>query len=104
MPVPKFHGTGVFVETLATDFSSHPRPSMRPTLILLALPIAQTIMWRAPTANEGQGFPVRIMTYNLHNGFNTKGKLNMEEIAQVIERNNPDVVALQEVSRGCEAY
>ena len=69
-------------------------------LILLALPTAQTIMWRAPTATEGQGFPVRIMTYNLHNGFNTKGKLNMEEIARVIERNNPDVVALQEVSRG----
>jgi endonuclease/exonuclease/phosphatase family metal-dependent hydrolase len=69
-------------------------------LILLALPLAQTIMWRVPTAADGQGFPVRIMTYNLHNGFNTKGKLNMEELAQVIEQNNPDVVALQEVSRG----
>ncbi|MBC8274945.1 MAG: endonuclease/exonuclease/phosphatase family protein [Chloroflexi bacterium] len=69
-------------------------------LILLILPLAQTIIWRAPTAVAGQGFPVRIMTYNLHNGFNTKGKLNMEEIAQVIERNNPDIVALQEVSRG----
>jgi endonuclease/exonuclease/phosphatase family metal-dependent hydrolase len=57
-------------------------------------------MWRAPTAAEGRGFPVRIMTYNLHNGFNTNGKLNMEEIAQVIERNHPDVVALQEISRG----
>jgi endonuclease/exonuclease/phosphatase family metal-dependent hydrolase len=69
-------------------------------LILLILPLAQTIMWRTPTAVTGQGFPVRVMTYNLHNGFNTKGKLNMEEIAQVIESNNPDIVALQEVSRG----
>jgi len=69
-------------------------------LILLVLPLAGAITWRAPVAVNGQGFPVRIMTYNLHNGFNTKGKLNMEEIAQVIERNNPDIVALQEVSRG----
>ncbi|MGA7676853.1 MAG: endonuclease/exonuclease/phosphatase family protein [Dehalococcoidia bacterium] len=69
-------------------------------LILLILPLAQTIMWRTPAAVTGQGFPVSIMTYNSHNGFNTKGKLNMEEIAQVIESNNPDIVALQEVSRG----
>ncbi len=69
-------------------------------LILLILPLAQTIMWRTPAAVTGQGFPVSIMTYNLHNGFNTKGKLNMEEIAQTIESNNPDIVALQEVSRG----
>ena len=69
-------------------------------LILLILPLAQTIMWRTPAAVTGQGFPVSIMTYNLHNGFNTKGKLNLEEIAQVIESNNPDIVALQEVSRG----
>ncbi|MCX6009350.1 MAG: endonuclease/exonuclease/phosphatase family protein [Chloroflexi bacterium] len=69
-------------------------------LILLVLPLAGAITWRAPAAVTGQGFPIRIMTYNLHNGFNAKGKLNMEEIAQVIERNNPDIVALQEVSRG----
>jgi endonuclease/exonuclease/phosphatase family metal-dependent hydrolase len=69
-------------------------------LILLILPLAQAIIWRTPTAVTGQGFPVRIMTYNLHNGFNTKGKLDIEEIAQVIENNNPDIVALQEVSRG----
>jgi endonuclease/exonuclease/phosphatase family metal-dependent hydrolase len=69
-------------------------------LILLILPLVQTTMWRTPAAVTGQGFPVSLMTYNLHNGFNTKGKLNLEEIAQVIESNNPDIVALQEVSRG----
>jgi endonuclease/exonuclease/phosphatase family metal-dependent hydrolase len=69
-------------------------------LILLALPLAGAITWREPAATNGQGFPVRIMTYNLHNGFNTKGKLNIEEIAQVIEREDPDIVAIQEVSRG----
>ncbi len=69
-------------------------------LILLVLPLAQTILWRTPTSVAGEGLPVRVMTYNLNNGFNTKGKLDIEEIAQVIENNHPDIVALQEVSRG----
>ncbi|UCH51398.1 MAG: endonuclease/exonuclease/phosphatase family protein [Chloroflexota bacterium] len=69
-------------------------------LILLVLPLAQTIMRQTPTAITDEYYPVSVMTYNLNNGFNTKGKLNIEEIAQVIENNNPDIVALQEVSRG----
>ena len=40
------------------------------------------------------------MTYNLHNGFSTAGTLEMEAIARVIEAQDPDVVGLQEVSRG----
>jgi endonuclease/exonuclease/phosphatase family metal-dependent hydrolase len=69
-------------------------------LPLLILPLVGAVTWRAPTAVSGEGFPVRIMTYNLHNGFNTDGYLGMEAIAQVIENSHPDVVALQEVSRG----
>lgn len=69
-------------------------------LILLVLPLAQIITWRTPTPVSGQGFPVSVMTYNLHNGFNITGKLDIDEIAKVIENNKPDVVALQEVSRG----
>ncbi len=69
-------------------------------LLLLILPLAGMIMWRAPEAVHGEGFPVRVMTYNLHNGFNTEGHLGMEDIAQVIESQDPDIVALQEVSRG----
>jgi endonuclease/exonuclease/phosphatase family metal-dependent hydrolase len=69
-------------------------------LILLVLPLAQIITWRTPTASAGQGLPLSVMTYNLNNGFNTKGKLDIDEIANVIESNKPDIVALQEVSRG----
>ncbi len=69
-------------------------------LILLVLPLAQTILWRAPTAVTGEYYPARVMTYNLNNGFTTKGKLNIEEVAQVIENSNPDIIALQEISRG----
>jgi endonuclease/exonuclease/phosphatase family metal-dependent hydrolase len=69
-------------------------------LILLVLPLAQIITWRAPSAAPGQGLPISVMTYNLNNGFNLKGKLDIDEIAKVIESNRPDIVALQEVSRG----
>lgn len=69
-------------------------------LILLALPLAQMITWRTPTAVAGQGFPVTVMTYNLNNGFNPRGQLDIDEIAEVIETNRPDIVAVQEVSRG----
>ena len=69
-------------------------------LILLVLPLAQAILWQKQTAVSGESFPVRVMTYNLNSGFNTKGKLNIGRIARVIENNNPDIVALQEVSRG----
>jgi len=69
-------------------------------LFLLISPLAGVIAWRAPEAVPGEGFPVRIMTYNLHNGFNPSGHLDMEALARVIEENDPDIVALQEISRG----
>ena len=70
------------------------------TLILLIFPLLTLISWRTPTADTGEGLPVRIMTYNIHNGFNTDGHLGMEAIAQVIEKSEADIIALQEVSRG----
>ncbi len=69
-------------------------------LPLLVVPLAGVITWRAPTAVSGEGFPVRVVTYNVHNGFNTEGRLDMEAIALTIEECDPDIVALQEVSRG----
>jgi len=69
-------------------------------LPLLALPLAQVVTWRAPTAVAGDGLPVRVATYNLHNGFDTEGQLDIEAIASVIEEFHPDIIALQEVSRG----
>jgi endonuclease/exonuclease/phosphatase family metal-dependent hydrolase len=78
------------------------------TLLLLLLPIYQVVTTPEVTAVPassrqavpGSGAPIRVMTYNLHNGFNPQGHLGMEAIAQVIEMQQPDVVALQEVSRG----
>ncbi len=69
-------------------------------LVLLVMPLIQVIVYKEPVETEGNGFPVTIMTYNLHNGFNTGGDLDMEALALVIEENDPDIVALQEISRG----
>ena len=50
----------------------------------------------APVAAD----PVRVLTYNIHQGFDTSGRLDPEALARVIEAQEPDVVALQEVARG----
>ncbi|MFN2135859.1 MAG: endonuclease/exonuclease/phosphatase family protein, partial [Candidatus Promineifilaceae bacterium] len=50
-----------------------------------------------PASTNGQ---VRVMSYNLHNGFNPLGQLDLESLAQTIEAAHVDVVGLQEVSRG----
>ena len=69
-------------------------------LFLLILPMTGILTWQKAETTTGDGFPVRIMTYNLHNGFNTNGHLDMETLAQVIEESQPDIVVLQEISRG----
>ena len=70
------------------------------SILLLVLPVASVLTWRETKVTAGDGFPIRIMTYNLHNGFNTDGYLDMETLAKVIEKNHPDIIALQEISRG----
>lgn len=56
--------------------------------------------WKSPQPVAGNGFPVRVMTYNLHSGFNTDGQLDPEAIAKTIEQAKPDIIGLQEVERG----
>jgi endonuclease/exonuclease/phosphatase family metal-dependent hydrolase len=68
--------------------------------LLMILPLVNILSWHEKGMVQGTGFPVRVMTYNLHNGFNTDGDLDIEALAKIIEENNPDIVALQEVSRG----
>ena len=40
------------------------------------------------------------MTYNIQNGVSVSERFDLEQIARVIEEQHPDVVVLQEVSRG----
>lgn len=42
---------------------------------------------------------VRVLTYNIHHGEGTDGRLDLARIAAVIQRLTPDLVALQEVDQ-----
>ncbi|MBP7686388.1 MAG: endonuclease/exonuclease/phosphatase family protein [Thermoflexales bacterium] len=66
---------------------------------LMVLPVIALLGWQEPAAIAGQT-PVRIMSYNLHSGFDVTGRFNLEGAAQAIELEQADVVGLQEVSRG----
>jgi endonuclease/exonuclease/phosphatase family metal-dependent hydrolase len=69
-------------------------------MVLLIFPLTLWSSQQAPKAAIAHGRPVRIMTYNLHNGFNPQGSLDLETLARTIEQQQVDVIGLQEVSRG----
>jgi endonuclease/exonuclease/phosphatase family metal-dependent hydrolase len=72
------------------------------TAALLAVPVAVVFLHPAPDpdAPAPDGWPVTVMTYNLHSGYSVEGLLALERIAQVIEDAGADVVGLQEATRG----
>ncbi|TKK65120.1 endonuclease [Ilyomonas limi] len=49
------------------------------------------------TVNDAQAQTIRVLAYNIHHGEDVNGKLNLQQIADVINKANPDVVALEEV-------
>ncbi len=69
-------------------------------IILLAAPLIRWAGVAEIRAGDATGFPLRVMTYNLHLGIDPRGHLGLERIAATIEAERPDVVALQEVPRG----
>ena len=69
-------------------------------LVLLLLPLVHLATWKDVAPSPGDGLPVRVMSYNLHQGFDVHGSHGLENIAKVIEAEDPDIIALQEVSRG----
>lgn len=69
---------------------------------LLIIPLVLAFLWKSPAAEipEASNKTVKVMSYNLHNGINTDGRLDLEALAQVIEDSGADVIAFQEISRG----
>jgi endonuclease/exonuclease/phosphatase family metal-dependent hydrolase len=75
-------------------------PPFTRRLLLLA-----AALWCAtplPAAEPAAPRTLRIMTYNIHHGEGTDGKLDLPRIAQLISEAKADIVALQEVDRGVE--
>jgi len=58
------------------------------------VPLARSL---APAASKKN---LRVMTYNIHVGVGMDKKLDLQRIAEVISREHPDLVGLQEVDRG----
>lgn len=73
------------------------------TMAVLVLLVVQFLLLqsRAPQiiATLPAGRPLRVMAYNIHQGVSADMRMDLEAIADVIARENPDVVVLNEVNR-----
>jgi endonuclease/exonuclease/phosphatase family metal-dependent hydrolase len=66
--------------------------SVRSLLMLLGFAVCGGPAWAEPPV-------LRVLTYNVHHGEGTDGRLDLERIAKVIKATSPDLVALQEIDR-----
>lgn len=67
----------------------------------LALLLALAFVAHSFAAPETETNPTfRVMTYNIHHGEGLDGKVDLPRIADLIQREKADLVALQEVDRG----
>ena len=76
--------------------------SVRWSVLLMIVPMSVLIgeAFTKPNPVAGTGYPVRVMTYNIHGGYGLNGRQDVEAIARVIESAQTDVVVLQEIERG----
>ena len=95
-------GIGVLVQKAAVPSWSD--LSARTGIILLvgvaALALAVTAVWPRPADPLPETGTLRLATYNMHYGYDRAWHFTLEQIAQTIEANGVDVVALQEVDTG----
>jgi endonuclease/exonuclease/phosphatase family metal-dependent hydrolase len=78
-------------------------PGRLPLWAGVALLLAPVAFWAsapAPVAAARPAPPLRVMSYNLHFGYDVEGWSDLEATARAIEAGGADVVGLQEVSRG----
>jgi endonuclease/exonuclease/phosphatase family metal-dependent hydrolase len=67
---------------------------------LLAVPVLSWASTPRPLPAAGPPPAVRLLSYNLHFGFDVRGWSDLEATARAIEASGAEVVGLQEVSRG----
>ena len=87
----------------ANNVSNGMSLKLLPVYLLLATLIFPLIFALPPKNNPQINIErdsIRVMDYNIHQGFNISGYLDLEGIARVIESSGADVIALEEVSRG----
>ncbi len=92
---------GVLIALLVRQVVANPAPlnwRMLP-LVLFVVPLGLWLTQPAPIAETAAG-TFRLFSYNVHQGANDAGWIDLEGLAAAIEADNPDVAALQEVTRG----
>lgn len=70
------------------------------SILLLTAVISGAVAKRSSTTVFSSKRILRVMTYNIHVGVGMDKKLDLQRIADVINRARPDLVGLQEVDRG----
>jgi endonuclease/exonuclease/phosphatase family metal-dependent hydrolase len=78
-------------------------PGWLPLWVGVALLLAPAAFWvsaPAPVPAARPAPPLRVMSYNLHFGYDVEGWSDLEATARAIEAGGADVMGLQEVSRG----
>ena len=67
---------------------------------VVLLLIFALVLFCSGTVSSPAKQTLRVMTYNIHVGVGMDKKLDLQRIADVISREKPDLVGLQEVDRG----
>jgi endonuclease/exonuclease/phosphatase family metal-dependent hydrolase len=68
--------------------------------LVVAVPLLALVLTPMPPAPEQPRNNFRVMTYNIHQGFNAGQIPSLDQLVDVIARESPDVLLLQEVVRG----
>jgi len=83
------------------------RAELVPVGVGVVLLLAPVLAWAAapdpvpaPPGRPGPAGAVRVLSWNLHFGFDVRGWSDLEGVARSIEATGAEVVGLQEVSRG----
>ena len=81
------------------------RETRRPLAAAAVLLVLGTVVTAASAGldSSGEDAPLatgRVVSWNLHYGVSPAGGVDLEAVARVVEAQDPDVVLLQEVSRG----
>jgi endonuclease/exonuclease/phosphatase family metal-dependent hydrolase len=89
----------------ARPTATRSRALAQPSLVvLLALAVLLAPALLRPPARvslePARGYPVRVMSYNLHGGFSPEGRMDLEGIARAVQASGAEVVGLQEATRG----
>ena len=70
-------------------------------ILITAIAISLGLLWGCSmTGKRGNSATFRVMTYNIHHGEGLDGKVDLLRIAELIQQERADIIALQEVDKG----